>query len=127
MSRIAPSTRDPVSPEKRKAMTPKRRLKIWTASNGLCWLCGKLVRFEEAELDHKIALINGGSDGDDNIAPAHPNCHRAKYGSDIATGSKIKRLLKREAGIKKPSRLKSRGFDKTLRKKMDGTVERRDQ
>ena len=52
------------------------------------------------------------------------SCADAKTKRDIAAIAKVKRIQRGPRETKRP--LKSRGFDKSLKKKMDGTVVRND-
>jgi 5-methylcytosine-specific restriction protein A len=63
-----------------------RRLRIWVKSP-YCAACGRLVAMHEFELDHTVALTNGGADTDANCqvlcnAP-DGGCHRAKTARDL--------------------------------------------
>lgn len=67
---------------------------MWTA-NPYCALCGRLVDFPNGfELDHRIALVNGGSDEDDNLQVlcTHP-CHEDKTRRDLG------QVVKQQIGL----------------------------
>ena len=50
---------------------PRVRLRVFEAHGGRCWLSGrKIMPGDKWELDHKVALINGGRHAEDNLAPA---------------------------------------------------------
>ena len=73
---------------KRRKMTPQRVLKIYLAANGRCHVCGlKLPPGTDYEVDHIIALENGGTDDDNNLAPAHIDCHKGKSEDDHGVAS----------------------------------------
>lgn len=73
---------------KRRKMTPQRVLKIYLARNGRCHVCGmKLPAGTDYEIDHITALVNGGTDEDDNLAPICIPCHDEKTPEDVATAS----------------------------------------
>lgn len=74
------------------------------------------------DLDHKVALINGGQHRETNLAPALRDKHREKTAEDVAIKSKVYRVRAKHLGIWKTGR----GFNKNLRRKLNGTVERRD-
>lgn len=61
-----------------------RRLRIWV-KNPRCAHCGRLVAMHEFELDHIVALVNGGADTDDNCQVlCLPNgCHARKTAADL--------------------------------------------
>jgi 5-methylcytosine-specific restriction endonuclease McrA len=46
--------------------------------DGICGICGTLVDPECYEVDHVVALANGGTHTYDNVQPAHPLCNRRK-------------------------------------------------
>ena len=122
---------------KRKAMTPARKARILKAHNCKCWRCNEAFENgEKVEFDHKIALARGGTDDDENIGPAHVDCHKLKtfgtkarrLGSDIFEIAKTKRLAKKHKEPRKPNhRFPSRGFNNSgFKKKLNGTVVRRE-
>lgn len=43
---------------------------------GCCYLCGRLGA---SEVDHLLALADGGTNLPENLASAHPSCHRRKH------------------------------------------------
>lgn len=57
------------------------------------------------------------------------SCHALKTGGEAATRAKTDRLRAKNSNTpqKKKRKIRSKGFDKTLRKKLNGKVERRDQ
>ena len=79
--------------------------------------------------DHFATLWITQSDADDGIWPIHLDpCDKLKTPNDQRTIAKIKRLIVKHGPEPKPKRgpkLVSRGFNKTLRRRMNGTVERR--
>jgi 5-methylcytosine-specific restriction protein A len=81
---------------KRRKMTPQRVLRIYLANNGRCHVCGlKLPAGTDYEIDHKLALCNGGTDDDDNLAPICLECHATKTPDDVATASKGRKAAAR--------------------------------
>jgi 5-methylcytosine-specific restriction protein A len=53
---------------------------------GLCVACqakGKIT--PGAEIDHKVALVNGGDDNPDNLQTLCKECHREKTAQDTGT------------------------------------------
>lgn len=72
------------------------------------------------EFDHNILHAHGGADRWWNLTPMVKLVHREKSKRDTAIAAKVKRLRR---GKKKPRRkLRSRGFDKTKTRHMDGLV-----
>lgn len=122
--------------DKRKTMTPARKARILLAHDGKCWRCDEeFATGDKVEFDHKQALARGGSDDDENIGPCHVHCHAlktfggaSKLGADIFEIAKTKRLAKKHAAPKQakhswPKRPMGGG---AYKKKLDGTVVRRD-
>ena len=82
----------PFTHHKRGSMTPLRRAAIFAAHDGRCHKCKrKLGPADGWDVDHVIALVNGGTDEDDNLAPCCDWCHEEKSGDDWSAGSKGKR------------------------------------
>lgn len=98
------------------AAVPSRvRLRIFEREGGKCWLSGrKIMPGDLWDLDHRVALINGGTHSEDNLAPALKDKHRAKTGDDVAIKSKTYRMAAKNNGTWPKTRrpLQSRGFDK---------------
>lgn len=107
-----------------------------------CCLCGNAIHtLEKTQWEHITPLTLGGADDETNIRIAHDACSKSKTNGkahDASNGdlhkiAKAKRIAAREAlergeakAQKHKPKIQGRGFDKSLRKKMDGTVERRD-
>ena len=73
----------PWSHEKRGSMTPQRRARIFLAHHSRCYKCTrKLGPSDDWDLDHILALENGGKDEDENLAPICDWCHESKTGDD---------------------------------------------
>lgn len=87
------------------------RLRIFLDHEGYCWLSKrKIAAGEPWDLDHKVALINGGEHRESNLAPALKDKHREKTAADVAEKSVIHRKASKHLGIRPPSRLKGAGF-----------------
>lgn len=100
------------------AIPARVKLRIWNREGGRCWLTGRKIGVGEAyDFDHKIALCNGGTHSEDNLAPALKAAHRSKTNADVAERAKVDRIAKKHLGLTKPgSRWPSRC------RKMDGSV-----
>jgi 5-methylcytosine-specific restriction protein A len=108
------------------AIPPRVRLRVFERHGGVCHISGRKIRAgEKWEADHVIALINGGENRETNLAPALSDKHKAKTRADVAQKADIARKRQKHLGIKTDSgrKIQSRGFDKTRRKKFNGTVE----
>lgn len=118
-----------MSATRRRKLTPTQKAEIRARQNNCCAVCGDKLS-DPVEWDHVRALSLLGSDEPANIQCLHKRCHREiKCRSDARALAKAKRLERfMETGRhrnRKSRPIQSRGFDKSLRKRMDGTVERR--
>jgi 5-methylcytosine-specific restriction endonuclease McrA len=89
------------------------RLRVFEAHGGRCYLTGRKIMPGDAwELDHKVALINGGLNVESNLAPALKAAHREKTNADVTLKSKIARIRAKHNGCWPKSKrpLRSRGF-----------------
>ena len=77
------------------------KLRIWEREEGRCWISGrKIMPGEPYDFDHKIALINGGTHSEENLAPALRDKHREKTADDVAEKAKVARKAKANLGLK---------------------------
>jgi len=114
--------REPVQATQRRAMTEARRLRIYLACNGRC-VCGVKVPLKGTVIDHRIPLWMGGADEDANLRFLCADCDKPKTAKDKGNIAKVKRILAREDGTRRPRKpIRSRGFDKTKTRRFDGTV-----
>lgn len=94
-----------------------------------CRMTGEALIAGRTEFDHILPVELGGSNDADNLQALTAAAHRRKTDADIARIAKANRQAGRKGQqarrAKNGSRLKSRGFDKTLRKKFNGEVERK--
>lgn len=81
------------------------RLRVFEKHGGRCYLSGRrIVPGDKWELEHKIALCNGGEHRENNLAPALSGPHKEKTKLDVAEKSKVARIRGKHLGIKKRSR-----------------------
>lgn len=89
---------------------PRVRLRIFLREDGKCWITGRKIRpGEKWELDHRIALINGGEHSEANLFPALADAHRAKTNDDVALKAKIARVAAKHNGAWPKSKNPIRG------------------
>lgn len=92
---------------------PHVRARIFKNRGGRCHLSGRKIRPGEPwDLDHIVALVNGGENRESNLAPALRDKHRQKTAADVAEKATVARKFAMNIGIRKPSRLKGQGFRK---------------
>lgn len=89
------------------------RLRVFEAHRGVCYLTGRKIMPGDAwDLDHVVALINGGENRESNLAPALRQAHRAKTADDVRTKSKTYRMRAKHIGAwpASKSKIQSRSF-----------------
>lgn len=87
---------NPFEHAKRKSMTPQRVARIFHAAGGKCHKCKrKLGPADDYDIDHIIALENGGTDEDSNLAPCCDWCHVEKTADDHETAGHSRRAATR--------------------------------
>lgn len=80
---------------------PHVRLRIFDREEGKCHLSGRKIKAGEPwDLDHKIALINGGQHRESNLFPALRDKHREKTAEDVAEKSVIYEKRAKHIGAK---------------------------
>lgn len=130
-----PDTSTLPKPEKRKPLTRLQFATLILQQEGRCGCgCGKKLKPDQIIDEHVVALDFLGSNDLSNRSLWDRECSKAKTAKDLAAAAKGKRLRletgqqkrRRESGsrIKGRSEIASRPFDKTLRKRMNGSVER---
>jgi 5-methylcytosine-specific restriction endonuclease McrA len=92
------------------------KLRIWDRERGICYLTGRKLRAGEYDFEHVIALANWTGEGhgnrESNIRLAYRPAHREKTKQDRKAKTDSDRVRKKHVGIRPPSKMRSRGFDK---------------
>jgi len=78
--------------------------RIIRASNNLCGCCGFRVRVGNGEVDHTIAIVNGGENRESNLRYVHKHCHQNKSREDVKEKAITYRKRKKLYGFGKPRR-----------------------
>jgi len=87
---------------------PRVRLRVFEKHKGVCYLSGrKIMTGDKWQLEHPLALINGGENRESNMAPALVEPHKVKTAEDVAQKAKNDRVRKRHLGIRKPRSIRS--------------------
>lgn len=116
--------RNPFETVKRKRRTAKHREAIYVAHDWICHLCKTRIdpTHDRHELDHVTPLWCGGTDDDDNLAPAHSRCHLEKSTGDLGTKAKRDRIRAFDLGIKRSSRPMPCGKRSPWKRKFSGEI-----
>ena len=123
--------REPVPATKRKATTfAIRNAFLESHNDGRCAACRADIWFLALrfEIDHIIPLELGGHEGPRNLQALCIPCHKLKTKDDIKRIAKARRLRRAadpETRKKTKRPIRSRGFDRSLKKKLSGEVVRR--
>lgn len=108
------------------SVPPRVRLRIFERCDGRCGCCNrKITAGEPWDLEHTIALINGGQHRESNMRPWLSEHHKTKTVEDVAIKSKTARMAKRHLGIKKSGRPMVGSKASPWKRKMDGSVVKR--
>lgn len=108
-----------------QAIPPRVRLRVFERHGGICHLSGRKIMPGDAwDVDHVIALVNGGEHRESNMAPALRIEHRKKTARDVAQKSKDRRIRAKHLGIRKPSRFPTARTGKFKQKVGGQTVPR---
>lgn len=101
---------------------PRVRLRVFERHNGICYLSGRKIQAgDKWQLEHPLAIINGGENRESNLAPALVEPHKVKTAEDVEQKAKNDRVRKRHLGIRKPSKFTC-SRDSKFKKKIDGSV-----
>lgn len=112
------------------AIPARVRLRIFDAAKRRCQDCGRAIRGGDTwECDHIKAIANAGGENrnrERNLQCLCGWCHAKKTKADVAEKSTTARKAKKAAGITKTKWRPMAGTKASgLKKRMDGTVERR--
>lgn len=93
----------------------KVRDRIMAREANRCHLCRcEIQTGQKWDLDHVVALINGGENREANLKPSHRKCHKEKTVLDVAEKAKVAAIRKKHLGITRPKQtIKSPGFPKS--------------
>ena len=99
---------------------PRVRKRVFERHNRICHISKREIRLGEPwDLDHIVALINGGEHRETNLAPALRDKHREKTAVDVAEKSRDYRKGAKAMGIKLRNgpKIRSAGFRKAPRQR----------
>lgn len=115
-----------VGTTKRGSLSRTRKLKIWEREHGKCMICGVKLMTGKFIFEHVKPLALGGADEDDNIRLTCKGCASDKTKDDMARINKAKRQKASALGLKKSKSPLPFGKDSKWKRKMDGSIVRRD-
>lgn len=118
----------PITLHKRKPLTTNERVKLFRDHGGLCCICGGKIHAPKEKWwdEHELALALGGSNDWENRGPAHVACAKEKTRKDMGAIAQAKRREAKHIGAeRKTSRPIPGSKASSLRKRMNGNVERR--
>ena len=95
------------------------KLRVFEKYKGVChWSRTKILPGMDWDVDHIIALANGGKNVESNLAPIlRGKPHKEKTRQDMAIKKKLSRTRKKHLGIKE-----KKPWNTKYRKKMSGEV-----
>jgi 5-methylcytosine-specific restriction protein A len=110
-----------------RRMSPTRRARIFSAHDGKCHICGGQIdgTRERWDVEHIIPLEISRDDDDNNLAPAHVSCHKAKTKQDAADIAKCKRVERKHNGAHRARSIIPGSRDSKWKRKIGGGVEPR--
>jgi 5-methylcytosine-specific restriction protein A len=105
---------------------PRVRVRVAMRAGRCCQQCTRpILEGDRGEVDHIVALVNGGENRESNLRFICRWCHAKKTLADVEEKSRVSRRLKRSLGIKTRSGRPIPGSRASgIRKRMSGDVER---
>lgn len=67
-----------------------RRERAWLDAGAACAHCGRVITLREYELDHIVALHNGGVDEAGNVQVLCKACHADKTDTDLGRKTRVR-------------------------------------
>lgn len=97
------------------AIPDRVKLRVFRRHEGICHIAKRKIRAGEPwDAEHVKAIINGGENRENNLAPALRDKHPIKTTADMKEKSRTYRKRKSNLGMKKPRTIRSwRKFDGT--------------
>lgn len=111
-------SRETVDETPRIAFTPKQRAEAFLNAKGHCAMCAVKIKGGRYEVDHVIQRWMGGPHVPSNWQVLCVPCHRTiKTPVDAKKRAKVKRIIARENGTRRPRKpIPSKGFDTTIKR-----------
>lgn len=126
MSMLEVAPHEEVAIQARRAMTYAEKLRRWIECGCVCMVCKRPCAPAGRSViwDHRVPLAIGGTNELSNMEPHHAGpCAVRKTAKDAKVRAKVKRIRARaDHSRRRRKAIVSRGFDKSLRRKMSGEV-----
>lgn len=107
---------------------PRVRLRVFYRDSGICQCgCTRMIYAGERwQTDHTVAIINGGENRESNLRTLLVKHHAEKTRADVAEKAKVYRKRAKHIGVQPRKGRPMPGSKASgIRKKFNGTVERR--
>lgn len=103
---------------------PRRvRLRVFDRAKGWCASCTRIVMPHRMQIDHTVALCNGGQNRESNLQLLCKTCHFYKTGRDVGARAKADAIKAKFLGLAPPSRRPMpHGKSSSTKKKITGEV-----
>jgi 5-methylcytosine-specific restriction protein A len=119
---------DPYSVVQRKPLTNRQMIHMFIYAKGVCELCGqKIDGIRDMWDEHMTPLWVGGSNEEWNRKPVHRRCGQAKTSKEATQRARIRSFAEFHYGAKRSRTPMPGGKRSAWKKKMDGSVVRRDE
>jgi 5-methylcytosine-specific restriction endonuclease McrA len=104
------------------------RRRVLERHDHICYLSGIEIRPGDTwEIEHKVALIEGGENRENNLAPALTKYHKIKTKAEMARKKKNNRVKNKHFGITRPKNPMPGSRDSKWKKTVNGGWVRREQ
>ena len=115
-----------VGKNRNSPIPPRVRVRVFLKFAGICCECGTKIGDKRWICDHRIALINGGENREDNLGPVHEMCNKSKTASDVEEKARVYKKTAKAIGVKlRRSRPIPGSRSSGWKKRLDGTVVKR--
>lgn len=88
----------------RRRLSTRERARLFELHDGVCHICGEKIDGvrERWEIEHVIPFALTRDESDENMKPAHANCHKGKTAVDKGVIAKSKRVAAKHNGTWAP-------------------------
>src|SRR5262245_14979256 len=123
---VARSVKEWVGKTPDTAIPNRVKLRVLDRYGRKCYLTGVPIRTgDKWDVEHVTALINGGENREDNLAPALKAPHKLKTRTDMRIKKKNSRVMRRHYGLRVSRRPIPGSRSTPWKRKINGQVVRR--